>query len=145
MRPPVRGTGAKGRRAHGARYGKGASLQSVQQLVHLRGVEVLVVMPVDDHHRRTAARGDALFLALQEHAAIGGGFAQPAAEFPLGMLRTGSEWTRDLARAGFADPKAFALGRDGASTSSGTIFTRVFPKLTSPPSGTETSPTRASW
>ncbi|MFZ0854411.1 MAG: SDR family NAD(P)-dependent oxidoreductase [Hyphomicrobiaceae bacterium] len=40
-----------------------------------------------------------------------------AAEFPLGMLRTGSEWTRDLARAGFADPKAFALGRDGASGS----------------------------
>ena len=32
-------------------------------------------MAVDHHHRRAAARGQALFLALEEDAAIGGGFA----------------------------------------------------------------------
>ena len=62
-----------------------ALLQAVEQLVHLRGVELLVVMAVDDHHRRAAAGGQALFLALEVDAAVGGGLAQLAAELLLGV------------------------------------------------------------
>src|SRR5690606_33663744 len=62
------------------------SLQSVEQLVHLRGGELLVVMAVDEDHRRAAACGHALLLALEEHAPVGRGFAQLAAQLLLGML-----------------------------------------------------------
>ena len=47
------------------------------------GVELLVVMAVDDHHRRAAAGGQAFFFALEVDAAVGGGFAQLAAELLL--------------------------------------------------------------
>ena len=70
------------------RHGR-ASLQPVEQLVDLRGVELLVVMAVDHHHRRAAAGGQALFLALEEDAAVGGGFAELAAELLLGSARRG--------------------------------------------------------
>ena len=61
------------------------SLQPIEQRVDFRRIELLVVMPVDHHHRRAAARGDAFFLALEVDAAIGSGFAQLAAQPGLGM------------------------------------------------------------
>src|SRR5690606_35581372 len=58
-------------------------LQPVQQLVHLLRRELLVVVAVDHDHRRAAARGDALFLALEVDAAVGGGLSQLAAQLLL--------------------------------------------------------------
>src|SRR3546814_10657785 len=62
-----------------------ASLQPLEQLVDLGRVELLVVMPVDHHHRRATARSQALFLALEVDAAVGGGLAQLAAELLFGV------------------------------------------------------------
>src|SRR5687768_1159785 len=63
-----------------------ASLQSVEQRVDLRGIELLVVMPIDNHDRRAAAGGDAFLLAPEVDAAVGARFAQAAAELFLGVL-----------------------------------------------------------
>src|SRR3546814_19739228 len=60
-----------------------SSLQASQQLVHRRGVELLVVMAVDHDHRRAATGGHAFFLPLEVDAAVGGRFAELAAQLLL--------------------------------------------------------------
>jgi hypothetical protein len=61
------------------------SLQSVEDLVDLRGGELLVVVAVDHHHRRAAAGREAFFFALQEDAAIRRRLAELDAELLLDM------------------------------------------------------------
>src|SRR3546814_3628905 len=80
-----------------------SSLQAIQQLVHRRGVELLVVMAVDHDHRRAATGGHAFFLALEVDAAVGGRFAELAAQLllrvpdqVLGAVERSEEHTSEL-------------------------------------------------
>ncbi|CEE73500.1 conserved hypothetical protein [Xanthomonas citri pv. citri] len=60
-------------------------LQPVQQRVDLFFRQVLVIVAVDDHHRRCGAGSQALFFALEVDAAIGRRLAQLATQLLFRM------------------------------------------------------------